>query len=89
MLVPINWLKEYVNIDKDIKEFADMMTMSGSMVETVTYLGEGIENVVTAKINKITPHENAQKLIICTMFDGKEEYQVVTGANNVSEGDIV
>lgn len=89
MLVPINWLKEYVNIDKDIKEFADMMTMSGSMVETVTYLGEGIENVVTAKINKITPHENAEKLIICTMFDGKEEYQVVTGANNVSEGDIV
>jgi len=89
MLVPINWLKEYVNIDKDINEFSNMMTMSGSMVETVTYLGEGIEGVVTAKINKIMPHENAEKLIICTMFDGNEEYQVVTGANNVSEGDIV
>ncbi len=74
MLLPINWLKEYVNVDKDINEFAEMMTVSGSMVETVTYLGEGIEGVVTAKIKDIKPHEDAEKLVICTMFDGSEEY---------------
>lgn len=89
MLLPINWLKEYVNVDKDINEFAEMMTVSGSMVETVTYLGEGIEGVVTAKIKDIKPHEDAEKLVICTMFDGSEEYQVVTGAKNVKVGDIV
>lgn len=89
MLAPINWLKSYVDIDKDVKEFGDMMTLSGTMVEGIKYLGENVENVVTALIKDIKPHEDAKKLIICTMFDGSEEYQVVTGANNVSVGDIV
>lgn len=89
MLVPISWLKDYVDVNKDIDEFAEMMTVSGTMVENINYINEGNENIVTARIEKIVPHENAEKLVVCTMFDGTEEYQVVTGATNVKEGQIV
>ena len=30
MLVPLKWLRDYVDIDIDTQEFADMMTMTGS-----------------------------------------------------------
>ena len=35
MLVPVNWLKDYVDIDTDIDSLAEAMTMSGTMVELV------------------------------------------------------
>ena len=52
MLVPVKWLKDYVDIDIDTVEFADMMTMTGTKTETVEFFGEGIENVVVGKILK-------------------------------------
>lgn len=89
MLVPVKWLKDYVNIDIDTREFADRMTMSGSKVETVEAMGEGIEGVVIGKIEKITPHPNADKLVICKINIGAEVLQIVTGATNVNEGDYI
>lgn len=38
MLVPLKWLRDYVDIDIDTQEFADMMTMTGSKVEKVDSL---------------------------------------------------
>ena len=46
MLVPVKWLKDYVDIKFDPKGFADAMTMSGSKVEGIEELGKEIENVV-------------------------------------------
>jgi phenylalanyl-tRNA synthetase beta chain len=50
MLVPVKWLKDYVDINIDVKSFADAMTMSGSKVEAVEEMGKEIENVVVGKI---------------------------------------
>ncbi|SCY80221.1 phenylalanine--tRNA ligase subunit beta [Alkaliphilus peptidifermentans] len=89
MLVPVKWLKEYVNIELSTKDLADKMTMSGSKVETVEAFGKGIEGVVVGKIESITPHPNADKLVICKINIGKELLQIVTGATNIKEGDYV
>ena len=62
MLVPVKWIRDYVNIDMDTVEFADKMTMTGTKVETIEFLGEEINNVVVGKIEKITQHPNADKL---------------------------
>ena len=35
MLVSLNWLKEYVKIEQDPKTFGDILTMSGTKVETI------------------------------------------------------
>lgn len=90
MKVPFTWLKDYVNIDIDVNELADRLTLSGSKVEEVITTGDEIENVVTAKVVKIEPHPDADKLVICQLDIKKDEYlQIVTGAKNMKEGDIV
>ena len=89
MLVSVKWLRDYVDIDMDVKEFADMMTMTGTKMETVEYFGEDIENVVVGKILEIEPHPNADKLIVTKVDAGEKVLQIVTGAKNVSVGDYI
>ncbi|WP_032121571.1 phenylalanine--tRNA ligase subunit beta [Clostridium amazonitimonense] len=90
MKVPFTWLKDYVDIDINVKDLADKLTLSGSKVEEVITTGDEIQNVVTGKLMKIEPHPDADKLVICQLDVGKEEpVQIVTGANNMKEEDIV
>ncbi|SET49828.1 phenylalanyl-tRNA synthetase beta subunit [Natronincola peptidivorans] len=89
MLVPVKWLKKYVDINMSTKELADRMTMSGSKVETVKKTGEDIEGVVVGKILKIKPHPNADKLVVVLVDIGEKTIQIVTGATNITEGDYV
>ncbi len=89
MLLPVKWLKEYVNIDVDTKKLADELTLSGSHVESIISLDRGIENVVVGRIEKIEKHENADKLLVVMVDVGDETIQIVTGADNLKEGDYV
>lgn len=90
MLVPINWLKEYLDIeDISIKELADKLTMSGSHVDSIDELGKGINNIVVGRIEEIKPHPDADKLVVTKVDVGEEKLQIVTGANNIKEGDYI
>ena len=89
MKAPLKWLKKYVDIDVDVKSFSDAMTMSGTKVEGYEEVGEDISNVVIGKITSITPHPDADKLIITKIDTGSSEVQIVTGAKNVSVGAII
>jgi phenylalanyl-tRNA synthetase beta chain len=90
MKVPVKWLKDYVTIDISPKELADRLTLSGSKVEEVITSGDEIQNVVTGKITKIEAHPDAEKLVVCQVDTGDSEpVQIVTGANNMKEEDIV
>ena len=90
MKVPVKWLKDYVDIDIDAKDLGDRLTLSGSKVEEVITTGDEIQNVVTGKIMKIEQHPDAEKLVICQLEIGEPELlQIVTGANNMKEMDIV
>lgn len=90
MLVPLKWMNDFIKID-DINpvEFADAMTMSGSKVEEVKESGKEISNVLTGKILKIEKHPDADKLLVCSVDTGLDTIQIVTGANNIKEGDVV
>ena len=90
MLVPIEWLKDYIDLDVTTEEFCDRMIMSGSNLETCEHFCEEMENVVVGKIEKIEKHPDADKLVVCMLNVGKEELvQIVTGAPNVFEGALV
>ncbi len=90
MKVPVKWLKDYIDFDITANELADALTLSGSNVEEVIKAGDEVSNVVTGKILKIEPHPDAEKLVICQVEVGENEpVQIVTGANNMKEGDIV
>ncbi|PHV71603.1 phenylalanine--tRNA ligase subunit beta [Sporanaerobium hydrogeniformans] len=90
MNVPMSWLKQYVDIDVDMKTFEDRMTMSGSKVEAVEETGKEITKVVSGKIIDVQPHPNADKLRIMQVdIKGERTLQIVTAATNVQCGDIV
>ena len=89
MLLPIKWLKDYVDFDFDVKKLADGLSNSGSHVESVIIPSEGLDKIVVGKIEKIDKHPDANKLVICSVNVGDEVLQIVTGAPNVFEGAIV
>lgn len=89
MKASIEWLNDYANINVNAKELGDILTMTGSKVETVEMIGDDIKGVVVGKILEIEKHPDADKLIV-TKVDVKDNVlQIVTGANNVNVGDIV
>ncbi len=89
MKASIEWLKDFSEINVSGKELGDILTMTGSKLETIEERGKDIENVVVGKILEIEKHPNADKLIVTKVDVGSEILQIVTGADNVSVGDIV
>lgn len=90
MLTSLNWLKEYVDIDVTPEELNDILTDSGTKVETIETVNDKMQGIVAGKILKIEKHPNADRLSLCTVDVGKEEpLTIITSATNVNEGDLV
>ena len=89
MKTSVEWLKDYSKIDVTPVELGNILTMTGSKVETIDMLGNDIKNVVVGKILEIKKHPDADKLVITNVDVKTEKLQIVTGANNIKVGDIV
>ncbi len=89
MKASVEWLKEYSDIDVNAIELGDVLTMTGSKVETIEQKGNDIKNVVVGKILEIKKHPDADKLVVTKVDIGNETIQIVTGADNIKENDIV
>ena len=59
MKTSVEWLKEYTNVDVTTKDLADILTMTGTKVETIEEKGKEIQNVVVGKILTIEKHPDA------------------------------
>ena len=92
MKAPLIWLKDFTDINVDVKTLADAMTISGSKVETIITSGEDISDVYTGKITDIKDHPDSDHLHIVTVDMGRDdlghELQIVCGAPNVYVGMI-
>ena len=90
MQVSTKWLKDYIDIDLSADELAEKFTLAGIPVENVIHAGEGLEKVVTGRIEELKAHPDSDHLLICQMDVGEENLvQIITGAPNVKEGQIV
>lgn len=91
MKVPYNWLLEYVDVNKNvnINEMADALTLSGSKVEEVIENGKEINKVITGRVLEIKKHPEAHSLVVCKIDIKTEIIQIVTGATNLTVGDVV
>lgn len=90
MNTPISWIKAYVpDLDVDVQEFVDKMTLSGSHVEGYEKKDKNLEKIVVGQIKSIEKHPDADKLVVCQVDVGTETLQIVTGAKNVNTGDLV
>ena len=87
-----NWLhEEFVDLSHvSEKEFVDKLTIFGQKVETYERMDAEIKNVVVGKVITMVPHPNSDHMFICEVDVGQEELvQIVTGAQNVHEGNLV
>ena len=86
------WLnEEFVDLSHvSDKEFVEKLTIFGQKVETYDRMDAEIKNVVVGKVVTMVPHPNSDHMFICQVDVGQDELvQIVTGAQNVHEGDLV
>lgn len=99
MLVPLSWLKEYVDIsDIPLVELRKKMSSSGLAVERQHTVGEGIEKIVIGEIINLQKHPDSDHLWVCQVNVGQQvsdsnlnddilqAVQIVTGAPNIFLG---
>ena len=90
MNISRKWLREFVDVDASDREYAEVMTIAGQKVETTERLDETIKNVRVGKVLSIVRHENSDHMWVCQIDVGEgEPVQIVTGAQNVRQGDLV
>ncbi len=87
MLFTLNWLDEFVDCrDLSPQEVAHRLTMAGLEVEGLSYLGEGLDKVVTGRILEVREHPHEKRWKVCRIAVGDGEVQVVSGAPYLEEG---
>lgn len=86
------WLhEEFVDLSHiSDREYVEKLTVFGQKVETYERMDAEIKNVVVGKVVSIVKHENSDHMWICQVDVGQDEpVQIVTGAQNVHQGDLV
>ncbi len=87
MNVSYQWLKAVApDLTLSVEEMAERLAARGAPVEEVLHLGEGIKDVVVARVEEAGRHPNADRLSLCKVNAGGEMLQVVCGAPNVKAG---
>ncbi len=90
MLVPLSWLKDFVDIDLSVDDLVLLLGDLGTPVESVTEIGAGLDGVVVARVDEIAPIEGADRIRrVVVDAGGPEPVQVVCGAWNFEVGDLV
>ncbi|MBM3192265.1 MAG: phenylalanine--tRNA ligase subunit beta, partial [Chlamydiae bacterium] len=86
MLVPLSWLKEYLDFNLSPEKIAEVLTLAGLEVDKIDKTSLGFSHVFVGKVLKTVPHPEADRLKVATVTDGSQEYQIVCGAPNCREG---
>ena len=80
------WLREWVSPNISTDELVAQITMAGLEVDAVTPVADEFSQVVVGEILSTDAHPNADRLKVCTVSAGEEQYQVVCGAPNAKAG---
>jgi len=81
-----NWLREWVNPIVDTHTLCEQLTMAGLEVDGVEAAGEQFSGIVVAEITEAVQHPDADKLRVCTVFNGTDTVEIVCGAPNARTG---
>src|ERR671910_858521 len=89
MRVPLSWLSEHVDVDVPVATLADKLTFAGIEIETIHRVGDDLAGILTARVLEVTPHPDADRLVLVRVDAGGEDRSVVCGARNFAPGDVV
>jgi phenylalanyl-tRNA synthetase beta chain len=86
MLVPLSWLKEYVEINLPLADLVERMTLAGLAVDAIHQVGDwwDPEFIRVGQVIQVAPHPDADRLVLVDVdFGGAAPQRVVTGAPNL------
>lgn len=86
MKFTLSWLKTHLETDADLETICDRLTMIGLELEGIDNRAEKLAPFVIAEVKAAEKHPDADKLQVCTVFNGSEELQIVCGAPNARAG---
>ena len=89
MRVPLSWLRDFAPFEGDPADIAAPLDDLGLVVEVVEHVGEGLGDVVVARIEEVTAIEGADKIRRVVVTDGSDLVEVACGAKNFAVGDLV
>lgn len=90
MLVSLNWLQQYVDLEGQTpEELAEKITKSGIEVDSIQHIAEKSTNVVVGHVLECGKHPDADKLNVTKVDVGDETLQIVCGAPNIAQGQKV
>lgn len=85
MKLSTNFLKEYVDIDVDVKTLAEDMTKVGNEYDSAENLINAT-NLIIGEVKECEMHPDSDHLHVCKVDVGTEILQIVCGAPNVRKG---
>ena len=86
MLVPLSWLREFVDIDLTPEQLAERLTLLGMEVSAIEHVGSDWHRIVVGELLEVAPHPNSRKLSLTRVRAGGEELSIVCGATNIEQG---
>ncbi|MGD0882893.1 MAG: phenylalanine--tRNA ligase subunit beta [Acidimicrobiales bacterium] len=89
MRVPLSWLRDFAPFGGDAAAIAATLDDLGLVVEGIEQVGEGLADVVVARIEEVAAIEGADKIRRVVVTDGTGPVEVVCGARNFAVGDLV
>lgn len=89
MKVPYSWLKEFVQTDLPPERMAHELTMAGLEAEHICRIGADWNNVFVGEVLSVSPHPDADRLVLADVTAGDHRLTVVTGAPNIATGQKV
>ncbi|MDQ4089772.1 MAG: phenylalanine--tRNA ligase subunit beta, partial [Actinomycetota bacterium] len=90
MRVLLSWLRDFAPISAPPADLAVALSGLGLVVEGMEAFGEGLGDVIVARVLETRPHPNADKVQVVDVDAGDgEALQIVCGAFNFAAGDVV
>ncbi len=89
MKISLSWLKEHLEFDFSAEDLAGKLEALGFEVASIEKKGPQFKGVVSAQILQIEKHPNADRLSVCQVTDGSENFTIVCGAKNIAVGQKV
>src|SRR5438046_10323297 len=90
MKFSVNWLREFVDLPKNVEEVDELLTRGGVETKNIETRGAKIDKVIVSQVTASSRHPNADRLTVCEVDDGSgTKRHIVCGATNYKVGDKV
>jgi phenylalanyl-tRNA synthetase beta chain len=87
--ISLSWLREFVELDESAEELRLVLDDLGLVVEGIEHVGEGLGDVIVARIDEIRAIEGADRVRLVVVDAGNGPLEIVCGATNFALGNHV